>query len=122
MKLYICPVCGNVIELLEGNSKLIKCCNLEMEEIVPNTSGASVDKHMPIYEINGSNVIVKVGKDKHPMESDHHISWVALLHDNKFARVHLKDTKDTEVEFPYVKDSIIYAYCNIHGLWKIDVK
>ena len=30
VKYYKCPVCGNVIEVISGDVKRVRCCNQEM--------------------------------------------------------------------------------------------
>ncbi|MTL82835.1 desulfoferrodoxin, partial [Turicibacter sanguinis] len=47
MKFYICPTCGNVIELIEDHKVPVMCCGKKMEELVPNSTEAAVEKHMP---------------------------------------------------------------------------
>ena len=46
---YRCPICGNVIGLIEGDSNNIKCCGQKMELIVANSVEASTEKHKPVY-------------------------------------------------------------------------
>ena len=119
---YKCPLCGNVIELMEGNIKRIKCCGQEMELINANTVDAAVEKHVPVYEIVGDTLIVRVGEVEHPMSEEHYIMWVLLVTEDKNYRVELKPGDKPVVKLPYVKDSTLYAYCNLHGLWKNEVK
>ena len=56
------------------------------------------------------------------MEEKHYITFIALVTDNNVIRYDLNPTDEPIVRFPYVKDSIIYEYCNLHGLWKKDVE
>ena len=65
VKFYKCKVCGNIIELVDGDITHVSCCNNDLELLVANTEDAS---------------------------------------------------------FEYIPESTIYAYCNIHGLWKKEVK
>ena len=122
VRFYTCPVCGNIIGLIEGNMEHINCCGRPMEKMIPNTVEASVEKHMPIYEKVEDELVVRVGKVEHPMEKDHYIMWIALVTDNKTIRVKLYPEQATETRFPYIKGAEIYAYCNKHGLWKTVIK
>lgn len=122
IKFYKCPICGNVIELLDGNINHIRCCGVEMDELIANTVDAAVEKHVPVYEIANNKICVRVGDVIHPMEDKHFIMWILLASDNRIERIDLKPGDSLEVEFPYVENSSIYAYCNLHGLWKNDVK
>lgn len=118
IKYYKCPICGNVIEVLNGDINRIKCCGREMELLVPGTMDASLEKHVPVYKIEGDEIVVKVGEISHPMEEKHYIMWVSLVTEDKVVRVNLVPGDEPVVRLPYVKDSIIYEYCNLHGLWK----
>ena len=76
---YRCPICGNVIGLIEGDSNNIKCCGQKMELIVANSVEASTEKHKPVYEKVEDEIVVRVGEIEHPMEKDHYIQWIAQM-------------------------------------------
>ena len=122
VKYYKCPVCGNVIEVISGDVKRVRCCNQEMELLVANTIDASLEKHVPVYEIDNNEIIVKVGDVIHPMEEKHYIMWISLVSDDKVIRVDLNPGDEPVVRFPYIEGAIIYEYCNLHRLWKNIVK
>lgn len=119
---YRCPICGNVIELIEGDINHIMCCGKKMELMVANTQDAAIEKHVPVYEKVEDEIVVKVGEVDHPMEKDHYIMWVAQVNDNQVSRVTLYPEQGISVRFKYIPNSTIYAYCNKHGLWKVEVK
>ena len=121
MEFYMCSICGNIIELIKGNEKNIKCCGKNMELLKANTTDASVEKHVPKYIINDNKIEVMVGDILHPMTVDHYIMWIALVKGNKVVRYNLKPTDKPKVIFDYEKDGVIYAYCNLHGLWKKEI-
>jgi superoxide reductase len=100
------------------------CCGKEMELLTENTNEGAVEKHVPVYRVDKieGEVIVKVGSNEHPMTKEHYIMWVAQVSDNKTTRIQLFPEQSTEVRFEYVKGAAIYAYCNIHGLWKTTVE
>ena len=118
VKYYKCPICGNIIEVVNGDVKRDKCCNQELEELIAGTIDASLEKHVPVYEIDNNEIIVKVGEAIHPMEEKHYIMWVSLVTEDKVIRVEFKPGDEPIVRLPYIKGSIIYEYCNLHGLWK----
>lgn len=122
VKFYRCPICGNVIELIDGDSKRITCCGKNMELLVANTVDAAVEKHVPVYKKDGEKFIVSVGEVIHPMEEKHYIMWIAMVYDNKVTRVNLLPNEAPEAVFNYVENAEIYAYCNLHGLWKATVE
>ena len=122
VKFYKCPICGNVIGLIDGNVEHMRCCGQEMELLVANTQDASQEKHVPVYEHVDGEIVVKVGAVDHPMTKEHYIMWIAQVSDNRTTRVRLYPEQGTETRFPYIKGSTIYAYCNLHGLWKTNVE
>ena len=67
---------------------------------------------------DGDEIIVSVGSVAHPMDDDHYINWIALVNDDVVTRVNLNPNDEPEARFPYTKGSIVYAYCDKHGLWK----
>ena len=122
VRFYTCPICGNIIGLIDGDMEHITCCGKAMEQMMPNTTDASVEKHVPVYEKVEDELVVRVGEVEHPMEKDHYIMWIAQVTENRTTRVRLYPEQATETRFPYIKGATIYAYCNKHGLWmsKID--
>ena len=117
-KFYQCSICGNIVELIDGDISRVRCCGKEMDLMVANTKDAAVEKHVPVYEKEGNEIIVKVGEVEHPMTFEHYIMWVALIKDDVITKVYLHPENKPEVRLPYITGSEIYAYCNLHGLWK----
>ena len=122
VKFYKCSVCGEIIELIDGDIQHITCCGKPMEELVANVVDAATEQHVPVYEKVEDEIAVKVGEVEHPMDKDHYIMWVAQVTDNCITRKTLYPEQSTEVRFDYVPNSTLYAYCNKHGLWKVEVK
>lgn len=112
-----CDVCGSMIKVLKDGN--IICCGKEMKSLVSNSVECSVEKHLPTYERVEDEIYVKV---PHVMEKDHYIEWISLVSENKECMVKLYPEQDAETRFKYIPGSELYAYCNKHGLWKIDVK
>ena len=117
LKFKKCMICGTVVEVLEGNGKLI-CCGQEMTELVPNSVDASFEKHVPTYEVEGNNIRAKVN---HVMESDHYIEWIELLADGVSYFAFLNPGDAPEAEFCVKADKVTAReFCNKHGLWKAE--
>ena len=83
VKFYVCPICGNIIGLIEGNAENILCCGKKMQKMVANSTDAASEKHVPVYEKIEDEVVVRVGEIEHPMEKDQYIMWIAQVSDNK---------------------------------------
>ena len=122
VRFYFCPKCSNMIGLINGNMDHITCCGKNMELLKANSTDAAQEKHVPVCEKAGDEVVVKIGEVEHPMEKEHYIMWVAQVSDNQTTRIRLLPGQKTEVKFKYIPNSTIYAYCNKHGLWKKDVE
>lgn len=122
IKYYKCPICGNIIEIVSGDVNRVRCCGKELELLNANTVDAAIEKHVPVYEIDGNEIVVKVGEIIHPMEENHYIMFISLVSDTEVIRVDLNPGMEPVVRLPYIKDSIIYEYCNLHGLWKNNVE
>lgn len=117
-----CNSCGAIVKVLKDckcDGCGIKCCSEEMKTLIPNSVDAAVEKHLPVYEIAGNNINVKV---PHVMEEEHFIEWITLVSDNKEYTVHLNPGNEAIAVFPYIPNSTLYAYCNKHGLWKAEVE
>ena len=118
IKFYKCSICGNVVEVINGDVNRVRCCGQEMQELVANSVDAATEKQVPVVEKEGNEIIVKVGSVAHPMLEVHSILWIAQVVGNTISRVNLKPGEDAIAKFPYVKGATVYAYCNLHGLWK----
>lgn len=119
-KFYVCKVCGNLIEVVEEGGGTLVCCNQPMVELKENTVEASFEKHIPVVEIKEGIVNVKVGSIDHPMTEEHYISWIYIKYDGGSQRMNLKPGMKPEACFCIcdAKNIEVYAYCNLHGLWK----
>ena len=56
------------------------------------------------------------------MDNNHYIMWIALVKDGKIDIYYLSPEDKPEAVFDYQDNAIIYAYCNLHGLWKNTIK
>ena len=66
-KFYICKHCGNIIAKVKDTGVPVICCGEPMSEIVPGTTDAAVEKHVPVWTVENGIVHVKVGSVEHPM-------------------------------------------------------
>ena len=122
-KFFICRHCGNIIALIRDQGVPIFCCGEKMQEIVPGSYEASNEKHIPVYEVVGNKVIVTVGSVEHPMIDAHYIEWVSIQTKHGNQRKQLKPNQEPKVCFALCEgDEVeaVYAYCNLHGLWKAE--
>jgi len=122
-KFYICPDCGMVIETVHDSGIAPSCCGMKMDVLVPNTVEASGEKHIPAVTVDGSVVTVNVGSVDHPMQDAHYIEWVQLVTERGSQRKYMNPGDAPKVTFQLAEDHpvAVYAYCNLHGLWKTEL-
>ena len=104
MKFYICNHCGNIIAYVKSSGVPVVCCGEKMQELIPNTT-------------------VTVGSAEHPMIPEHYIQWIALATRQGNQRKELQAGQKPQAEFMLCEgDEVeaVYAYCNLHGLWKAE--
>lgn len=121
MKFYICEHCGSIVAMVRDRGVPVVCCGQKMTEIVPGTTEASVEKHIPVYEIRDNKLYVTVGAAEHPMLPEHYIEWIAVETSNGNQRKPLKPGEPPKAVFALNEgDEVlaVYAYCNLHSLWK----
>ena len=121
LKFYKCKHCGNIVAVVKASGAPISCCGEKMTEIVPGTTDAAVEKHVPVVEVKDGKVIVTVGEVAHPMAPEHYIEWIAISTDHGNQRKILKPGDKPMACFALCdgeKFEAAYAYCNLHSLWK----
>ena len=119
-KFFVCKHCGNMIGLLHDAGVPMMCCGEKMVELVPNTTDAAQEKHVPVATVEGTKVVVNVGSVDHPMLDEHLIQWVYLETDKGGHRKVLNPGEKPHVVFALTEDEkplAVYEYCNLHGLW-----
>lgn len=122
-KFYICRHCGNLAELVNNSGVPMVCCGQKMEALIPNTTDAAGEKHLPVVTVEGDLVKISVGSVNHPMLAEHFIEWVYLETDRGGHRIALKPEQSpcAEIRLKDEKPIAAYAYCNLHGLWKTEI-
>ena len=123
VKFYICEKCGNLVEVITASGAPMVCCGQKMTLIEAGVVEASREKHIPEVKIEGDTVKVTVGSVIHPMVEEHSILWIYLETDKGGARRDLKPGEAPEAVFNLTgeKPVAVYAYCNLHGLWKYEI-
>jgi superoxide reductase len=94
-----------------------------MEELIPNTVDASNEKHVPVVKMaENGKIKVEVGSIPHPMTPEHHIVFIYVEMENGGIRIDLKEKPEAEICACNGKVTAVYEYCNLHGLWKTEIK
>jgi len=120
IKFYKCEKCGNIVVKLYDAGAPLSCCGEKMVELTANTVDAAKEKHVPVIEVDGNTVTVKVGEVEHPMAEDHYITFI-YLHTSKgtqCARLQPGNEPKAVFTLPEGVEALeAYEYCNKHGLW-----
>ena len=125
---YYCQHCGNVIVKLHDGGPVPICCGETMERLEPHLSDPEeeiAEKHVPVVEcLDDRSFLVKIGSMPHPMTDLHYISFIFVETKTGGQIVHLKpEDRKAEAFFCMCKEKpvAVYVYCNIHGLWKLNL-
>jgi len=112
-----------MIGLIIDHGVPLECCGQEMTELIPNTVEASAEKHIPAVTVSGNSIEVQVGSVEHPMTEEHFIAFVYLETECGGQRKILKAGDTPKVTFLIADDKplSVFAYCNLHGLWKAEI-
>ena len=113
-KFYVCPVCGNVIQAT-GEAVMI-CCGITLpplEAEIPDS------EHLISIEVVEDEYYVTVN---HPMTKTHYISFLAAVSDQRIQLEKLYPEWASSTRFKIDGVQRIYAYCNRHGLFVLDLR
>ena len=113
-RFYVCPVCGNAIQAT--GEAVISCCGITLPPL---------DAEIPDYD---HTISLEPVEDEfyvtvnHPMTKTHYISFLAAVSDQRVQFVKLYPEGDAAARFKIDSVERIYAYCNRHGLFVLDLK
>lgn len=119
---YRCPHCGNIVEKLHDSGMPLICCGDPMLELIANSTDAAVEKHVPALDRKQNQLNVQVGSTLHPMTPEHFIEWIEIFDGKTIQRTILAPGEQPCASFTINEHlpCIVYAYCNLHGLWKAE--
>ena len=120
LEFFKCKHCGQIIKKIKDTGVGVICCGEKMELVTPNTTDASLEKHVPVVEVNDGVAIATVGSTEHPMIKEHFIEWIILETNQGSYKMILKPDDKPTAKFNLREGEVVlhcYAYCNLHGLW-----
>ena len=112
-KLYVCPVCGNVLHAT--GQAVVSCCGITLPAQDIAEAEDADEHHQLTVERVEDELFVTI---HHPMTKDHFISFIAYLTGDKLQLVRLYPEGDATARFPLRGTGVLYFYCNRHGLMK----
>ena len=108
-KMYVCPVCGNVI--FSSGEAVISCCGITL---IPEEAEEADGEHaIRIERVEDEYYITA----DHEMTKEHYLSFFAAITDNGIQLVKLYPEGNAEARFKINRTYAVYAYCNRHGLF-----
>ena len=113
-RIYVCPVCGNVIQ--STGDAVVSCCGIVLP---PQEAEEADEEHMIQVETVEDEYYVTVS---HPMTKDHYISFLSAVSDQGIQLVKLYPEGNAEARFKTSRVKDLYAYCNRHGLFRLRVR
>ncbi len=113
-RLYVCPVCGNVIRA--AGEAVISCCGITLP---PQEAEEADGEHQIQTEIIEDEYFVSV---RHPMTKEHFISFLMAASDREIQFVKLYPEGNAEARFKIRGMKTLYAYCNRHGLFQCSLR
>ena len=112
-KFYVCPICGNVIQSTgEGT---FSCCGITLPVLQVEEDD---QRHEIQVELIDHEYYVHMN---HAMSKEHYISFLAYATSDRMQFVKLYPEQNVECWFTKRGHGTIYAYCNQHGLYRVNV-
>lgn len=109
-KLYVCPVCGNVVHTV--GEAVVSCCGVSLPALEADDADGAHEIKIDRIEHEYYMSI------DHEMMKSHYISFIAYVTSDRFELVKLYPEGNAETRFAIRGHGIIYIYCNRHGLMK----
>ena len=109
-KLYVCPVCGNVIHC--AGEAVVSCCGITLP---PLEAEEPDEMHPMTLERVEDEEFISI---RHPMTKGHFISFVAYATADRFQLVKFYPEGNAETRLRLQGRGVLYFYCNRHGLFK----
>ena len=112
-KIYVCPVCGNIIHTM--GETVISCCGVTL----PPLEAEEMDEAHAVKIENVEDE--KFLTVEHEMTKQHYISFMAYVTGDQFHMMKLYPEGNAECRFRFRGRGFLYVYCNRHGLMKMKV-
>jgi len=113
MKLYVCPICGNVVQAT--GEAVVSCCGIVLP---PLEAEPEDDAHRLSIEGVDDEYYVTIA---HEMSKAHYISFMMAMRDNGCEIVKLYPEGSAEARFRVSRTKWLYCCCNRHGLFRVPV-
>lgn len=109
-RLYVCPICGNVIHCT--GDAVVSCCGITLPPL--DAEEPDAEHTLLIQRVEDAHFLTI----SHPMIKTHYISFMAFASSDRFQLVKLYPEGNAEARMQLHGHGILYFYCNRHGLMK----
>lgn len=109
-RLYVCPICGNVIHCT--GDAVVSCCGVTLPPL--DAEDPDAEHTLLIQRVEDAHFLTI----SHPMTKTHYISFMAFASSDRFQLVKLYPEGNAEARMQLHGHGILYFYCNRHGLMK----
>ncbi len=113
MVFYVCPVCGNIIQSMGTGA--YSCCGVRLPALEAEPAEG---EHAIHAELSDGDYYITLD---HPMEKSHYISFICHVTADRAEFIKLYPEQNAAVRIQKRMRGILYAYCNRHGLFRIDL-
>ena len=109
-KIYVCPICGNVIHSM--GEAVIQCHGILL---TPCQAEETDENHMIFMERIEDEYYVRI---EHDMTKEHYISFLAFVTTDRIQMVKLYPEGNAQTRLQLRGRGFLYFYCNRHGLYR----
>lgn len=113
-KLYVCPVCGNVLHSM--GEATITCHGVQL---VPLEAEETDETHIITKEQVEDEYFISIN---HEMTKTHYISFIAGVYSDKLEMIKLYPEGVAEARVKIRGLKKVYAYCNKDGLFELRIR
>lgn len=108
-KLYVCPICGNVIQ--SAGEAVVSCCGITLPALEAEPADTAHD--IKIERVEDEYYV----STAHEMSKTHYISFFAAVKDDGYEIKKLYPEGGAEARFKMNGIKYFYCYCNKDGLF-----
>lgn len=112
-RLYVCPVCGNIIQ--STGEAVISCCGITLP---PLEAEPADEAHSLTIERVEDEYYVSVS---HEMSKTHYISFIAAVREDGYELTKLYPEGSASARFKVSGTRLFCFYCNRHGLFEVSL-
>ena len=111
---YVCPVCGNAI--CASGEAVVSCCGITLPPL--EADEADEDHRIRVERIENEWYVTA----EHPMTKSHSLTFFAAVGPAGVQFVRLYPEGPAEAYFRISGVRTLYACCNRHGLFRLDIR